>query len=527
MKPDQIKFASGALMTDQYQLTMAQLYYRFGLHETNAQFDHFFRSTPNYGIHKAGFCINAGLESVLDWFDQVVFGEEELQYLRSQKTSTGKQLFAEDFLNWLSNHFSSKAINLYAIPEGRVIHPNVPIHVVEGPLAVGQIIETGLLNIANFQILIATKAARIKHASQGQVLMEFGLRRAQSLGAIAGARAALIGGADFSSNVGASHVFGFTPKGTHAHSMVQVFMGLGESELDAFQAYADIYPDDCLLLVDTIDTLESGVPNAIRVFEKLKQSGHKPVGIRLDSGDLAHLSILSAKMLDDAGFPEVTIVLSNDLDELVIWQIITQIKEEAENYGVDPDKLIKRLSYGVGTHLITSTGNSALDGVYKLVAINHGNHWVPTLKISENVDKTLNPGNKQVWRVYDHRGKATADLVALQGEDVNREKPLELRHPTLATKHRTLEKNDIDHIEKLLVPIIRDGEIVYDLSTIEQMRVLREVDIEFLDPGVRRIMNPHIYHVSLSRKLWDLKQSMIKKTREQPSQHLEHFPGEM
>ena len=515
MKPDQIKFASGALMTDQYQLTMAQLYFRMGLHETNAQFDHFFRSTPNYGIHKAGFCVNAGLESILDWLDEVVFGEEELRYLRSQKTSAGKQLFAEDFLYWLGNRFSAKAINLYAIPEGRVIHPNVPINVVEGPLAVGQIIETGLLNIANFQILIATKAARIKHASQGQILMEFGLRRAQSLGAIAGARAALIGGADFSSNVGASHIFGFTPKGTHAHSMVQVFMGLGEGELAAFQAYADIYPDDCLLLVDTIDTLESGIPNAIRVFERLQQKGHKPVGIRLDSGDLAHLSILAAKMLNDAGFPDVIIVLSNDLDELVIWQIITQIQEEAAHYGVDPDHLIKRLSYGVGTHLITSTGNSALDGVYKLVAINRSNQWSPTLKISENVDKTLNPGNKRVWRVYDSRGKATADLVALQGEEVRTYSPLELRHPTLATKHRFLEQNEINHIEKLLVPIIHDGELVYEKPSIEQMRTLRETDIEYLDPGVRRIMNPHIYHVSISRKLWDLKQSMIKKTREQ------------
>jgi nicotinate phosphoribosyltransferase len=515
MKFDHIKHASGPLMTDQYQLTMAQLYFRMGLHETNAQFDHFYRSNPDYGVHQAGYCINAGLETVLDWLDQVVFGAEDLQYLRGQKSSTGAQLFADDFLDWLCHDFSAKAVNLYAMPEGRVVHPNVPIHVVEGPLAVGQIIETGLLNIANYQTLIATKAARIKQSGRGQLLMEFGLRRAQSLGAIAGARAALIGGADFSSNVGASHIFGFPPKGTHAHSMVQVFMGLGEGELAAFQAYAEIYPDDCLLLVDTIDTLQSGVPNAIRVFEDLRRKGHRPVGIRLDSGDLAHLSILAAKMLDDAGFPDVSIVLSNDLDELVIWQIITQIQEEAERYGVDPDKLIKRLAYGVGTHLITSTGNSALDGVYKLVAICQDDHWIPTLKISENVDKTLNPGNKRVWRVYDNRDKATADLITLQGEDVTAYSPLELRHPTLATKHRFLEQDEIDHVEKLLVPVIQNGEVVYDKPTIEHMREIRDADIEHLDPGVRRIMNPHIYHVSLSRKLWDLKQSLIKKTREQ------------
>jgi nicotinate phosphoribosyltransferase len=515
MKPDQIKIASGPLMTDQYQLTMAQLYYRMGLHETNAQFDHFYRSNPDYGVHQAGYCINAGLETVLDWLEQVVFGAEALEYLRGQRNSAGGQLFAEDFLDWLGNDFSAKAINLYAMPEGRVVHPNVPIHVVEGPLAVGQIIETGLLNIANYQTLIATKAARIKQSSRGQLLMEFGLRRAQSLGAIAGARAALIGGADFSSNVGASHIFGFPPKGTHAHSMVQVFMGLGEGELAAFKAYADIYPDDCLLLVDTIDTLQSGVPNAIRVFEDLRRKGHRPVGIRLDSGDLAHLSILAAKMLDHAGFSDVSIVLSNDLDELVIWQIITQIQEEAERYDVDPDKLIKRLAYGVGTHLITSTGNSALDGVYKLVAICQDDHWIPTLKISENVDKTLNPGNKRVWRVYDNRDKATADLIALHDEDVTAYSPLELRHPTMATKHRFLGQDEIDHVEKLLVPVIQNGEVVYDKPTIEHMREIRDLDIEHLDPGVRRIMNPHIYHVSLSRKLWDLKQSLIKKTREQ------------
>jgi nicotinate phosphoribosyltransferase len=511
MKPNDLKTATGALLTDQYQLTMAQLYFKMGLHEKEAQFDHFFRSTPDYGIHKAGYCVNAGLDTLLDWLDEAVFGQEEIEYLRSQKSSNGKQLFADDFLHWLQHNFYAKAVNLYAMPEGRVIHPNVPIHVVEGPLAVGQIIETGLLNLVNYQILIATKAARIKQAGRGQLLLEFGLRRAQGFGAIPGARAALIGGADFSSNVGASHIFGFPPKGTHAHSMVQVFMGLGEGELAAFQAYADVYPDDCLLLVDTIDTLESGVPNAIRVFEKLKRQGHQPVGIRLDSGDLAHLSIKAAKMLNDAGFPEVSIVLSNDLDELVIWQIITQIQEEAERYGVDPNSLINRLVYGVGTKLITSAGDAALDGVYKLVAICEEGKWLPTLKISENIDKTLNPGNKRVWRVYDERGKATADLISLEDEDIRAQRPLELRHPTMERKRRTLVEEDIDHIEKLLTPVIRDGEIIIERPTIEEMRKTRDQDIEALDPGVRRLMNPHIYHVSLSQKLWDLKQSLIKK----------------
>ena len=514
MNQNEMKIASGILLTDQYQLTMAQLYFRMGLHEKTAQFDHFFRSYPDYGIHNAGFCVNAGLDSLLDWLESSQFGEEEINHLKAQKTSQGNRMFQDDFLNWLKNDFSATAIKLFAIPEGRVIHPNVPVNVIEGPLAIGQIIETGLLNIINYQILVATKAARIKQSSRGHLLLEFGLRRAQGFGAIQGARAALIGGSDFSSNVGASHLFGFPPKGTHAHSMVQVFMALGEGEQAAFQAYADVYPDDCLLLVDTIDTLESGVPNAIRVFENLKQKGHKPVGIRLDSGDLAHLSVKAAKMLNDAGFPDVSIVLSNDLDELVIWQIITQIQDEAERYDVDADSLIKRLVYGVGTKLITSAGDAALDGVYKLVAIKGDDDWIPTLKISENVDKILNPGQKRVWRVYDGRGKATADLISLYGEEIDALSPLELRHPTMRRKRRILQPDQIDHVEKLLIPVINKGKITRQ-PDIEEMRRLRNSDINALDPGVLRIMNPHIYHVSLSRKLWDLKQSMVREAQDE------------
>ena len=513
MNQQQLKDASGILLTDQYQLTMAQLYYRMGLHETKAQFDHFFRSYPNYGMHQAGFCVNAGLGSLLDWMDEAVFGNREVEFLRQQRSSKGDQIFADDFLDWLQANFSPKAVNLCAIPEGRVVHPNEPIHVIEGPLAFGQIIETGLLNYVNYQTLIATKAARIKQSARGQLLLEFGLRRAQGLGAIQGTRAALIGGANFSSNVGASSVLGFAPKGTHAHSMVQVFMGLGEGELAAFKAYADIYPNDCLLLVDTIDTLESGVPNAIRVFEELKRKGHQPIGIRLDSGDLAYLSIKAAKMLNEAGFPNVSIVLSNNLDELVIWQIITQIMDEAPLYGVDPDKLIERLVYGVGTSLITSEGDAALDGVYKLVAIEQGQKWIPTLKISESTAKTLNPGNKSVWRVYDKRGKATADLIALADEDIPAQDTLDLRHPTMATKRRKLAQTDINQMEPLLEPIIQDGKIIAEREEISNMRVRREVDIACLDPGVRRMMHPHTYHVSISQKLWELKQSMTKRIK--------------
>ena len=514
MKRTDQQTAEGILFTDEYQLTMAQLYFRMGLHEKTAQFDHFFRSYPDYGTHKAGYCINAGLEWLLDWMQEAHVRDEDIAYLRAQRGQTGSPLFAEDFLTWLRQHGTFDGITMHAIPEGRVVHPNVPVTVIQGPLAMAQILETPLLNHLNYQILIATKAARMRQAGRGQLLLEFGVRRAHERGANAGARAALIGGADFTSNTGISHVLGYPPKGTHAHSMVQVFMALGGGELDAFRAYADVYPDDCLLLVDTINTLESGVPNAITVFEELRRKGHKPVGIRLDSGDLAYLSIQAARMLDSAGFSEVRIVLSNQLDELVILQILTQIQEEASRYGVDPDHLIARLVYGVGTGLITSKGDSSLDGVYKLVAVQENSKWLPAIKISETLAKTPNPGHKRVWRVYDHRDKATADLLSLDEEDPRQITPLVLHHATDYTKVRSLAQSSISRIEPLLVDVLREGKLVYDLPTIEQMREQRIADLARLDPGVQRIVNPHIYHVSLTERLWNLKQRMIEEARQ-------------
>jgi nicotinate phosphoribosyltransferase len=514
MKSSDRLTAEGILFTDEYQLTMAQLYYRMGLHEKLAQFDHFFRSYPDYGAHKAGYCVNAGLEWLLDWMEGAHFRQEDVDYLRGQTGQTGERIFADDFLNWLRKNGSFDHITMRAVPEGRVVHPNVPLTVVQGPLAIAQILETPLLNHLNYQTLIATKAARIHESGRGRLLLEFGLRRAQERGANAGARAALIGGADFTSNVGISHVLGYPPKGTHAHSMVQVFMALGEGELSAFRAYADVYPDDCLLLVDTIDTLESGIPNAIKVFEELRRQGHRPIGIRLDSGDLAHLSIRAAKMLNDAGFPDTAIVLSNQLDELVIWQIITQIEAEAQRYGVDPEHLINRLVYGVGTRLITSQGASALDGVYKLVAVWDNDEWVPAIKISETPEKTLNPGDKHVWRVYNGREKATADLLSLEDENPQEMEQILLHHLTEHTTYRTLSKDEVSGVELLLVNVLRDGELVYDLPSIEEMRERRQADLDRLDPGVRRITNPHIYHVSLTKRLWDLKQELIQAVTE-------------
>jgi len=509
--------AEGVFFTDMYQLTMAQLYFRAGMHEMDVQFDHFYRNNPDYGSHQAGFCINAGLESMLDWMLEAHFGDEEIDYLRSQRNANGDRIFHDDFLGWLRANGDFRSLSLRAIPEGRVVHPNTPLTVVQGPLAMAQILETGLLNYMNHQTLIATKAARMVESSRGGPILEFGLRRAQGRGAIEGTRGAMIGGANFSSNVGASYLLDTPPKGTHAHSMVQLFMAMGMGELGAFRAYAELYPDDCLLLVDTVDTRRSGVPNAIKVFEELKRKGHKPVGIRLDSGDQAFLAIRAAEMLNAAGFPDVSIVLSSDLDELVIWQIITQILREAPRYGLDAERVIKRLVYGVGTRLITSWGDPALGGVYKLVAIQPGTQkgdaWTSAIKISETPAKTPNPGPKRLWRLYGRRGTATADLLARLDETPGDGKPLTLRHPMDHAKYRVLDEDEITEVETLQKEILREGELVRDLPPLELIQKQRRSDIERLDPGVRRLVNPHIYHVSLTQRFWDLKQELIARTR--------------
>lgn len=514
MKATQRLLAEGILYTDMYQLTMAQLYFRRGLHERPAQFDHFFRSYPDYGEHKAGYAIYAGLEWLLDWMQTARFGEAEVTYLRGLRGSAGQRLFGDDFLGWLEREGDFRGITIRAMQEGRVVHPNVPLTIVEGPMAMAQILETPLLNYLNYQTLIATKAARVNQAGRGRMMLEFGMRRGHERGVNAGARAALIGGADYTSNVGISAVLGFDPKGTHAHSMVQAFMALGEGELGAFRAYAEVFPDDCLLLVDTINTLESGVPNAITVFEELRSKGHKPVGIRLDSGDLAYLSIQAARMLDEAGFPDTVIVLSNQMDELTIWQILTQIEHEAPDYGVDAQKLINRLVYGVGTRLITSGGDAALDGVFKLVAVQDDQgEWVPAIKISETPAKTPNPGRKQVWRVYDAAGRATADLMTLDDEQPQEAERLRLHHPLDPNRFRTLRRRQISHMEPLLVEVMRDGRVRQPSPSIEEMRARRQEDLARLDPGVKRLINPHIYHVSLSEKLFELKQRLIEEAR--------------
>jgi nicotinate phosphoribosyltransferase len=516
MSAGNLPMQPGILFTDLYQLTMAQVYFREGMHQRPALFDHFFRSYPDYGGHQAGYCISAGLAWLLEWLKQAHFGKSELDYMRSLEGRTGERLFKEDFLGWLKQAGDFSELEIMGIAEGRVVHPIAPVTVVRGPLALAQLLETALLNFLNYQTLIATKAARIHQAGRGHMLLEFGMRRGPDEGVTAGARAALIGGADFSSNVEASRLLGFAPKGTHAHSMVQAFISLGGSELEAFQAYADAYPDDCLLLVDTIDTLNSGLPNAIKIFEGLKRRGHQPMGIRLDSGDLAFLSIQATRMLLEAGFEDATIVLSNELDELSLLQILRQIEEEAPHYGLEPDAVIRRLIYGVGTRLITSQGAGALDGVYKLVGIQEHNSWHPAIKLSEVSVKIPNPGNKRLWRIYDRRGRATADMITMADEDPRQMASLELHHPSNPAAYRTLDADDIEHIEPLLELQWDHGRAVQPPSDIEQMRQRRTEDIDRLDPGVRRLINPHIYHVSLSERLWRGKNELIDSMKTRP-----------
>jgi nicotinate phosphoribosyltransferase len=505
-----LEAAAGILGTDEYQLTMAQLYFTSGLADKPARFEHFFRRYPDYGSHRAGYCVNAGLEWLVDWMGEARVGDAEIAALKAQRGRQGRPLFRDDFLEWLRSVSGFPGLSLRAIPEGRVVHAHEPLTVVEGPLAQAQILESALLNKLNYQTLVATKAARIRNAGRGRPLIEFGMRRAQDRGALAGTRAALIGGADYSSQTGISHALGCPPKGTHAHSMVQVFETLGYGEKGAFEAYAELYPDDCILLVDTINTLESGIPNAIGVFEKLKRQGRRPAGIRLDSGDLAFLSIQAARMLNAAGFPDCPIVLSNQLDELVILQILRQIEDEAAHYGVDADSLIGRLIYGAGTNLITSGGAPALDGVYKLAALCEGGSWRPSVKISETPEKTINPGLKSVWRIYDERGMATADFMAMPEEDPAKADSLVLCHPVEEAKRRTLGRNQISRLEPLLEEVMKEGRVTAVWPSLDTMRALRVEDEKRLDAGVRRLINPHVYHVSLSERLWDLKQALIR-----------------
>ncbi len=466
------------LMTDLYQLTMMYGYWKHNMQKNRAVFDLYYRKQGDVTSH----AIAAGLEQAVEYIQNLSFEEEDLQYLRSLK------LFDEPFLQELSHlRFTG---DLYAVPEGTVVFPDEPIVRVYAPIMEAQFIETALLNIINHQTLIATKAARVCQAAQGGSVLEFGLRRAQGPDAgIYGARAAIIGGCSATSNVLTGQLFGIPVKGTHAHSWVMSF----GSELEAFRAYAETFPDSCMLLVDTYDTLRSGVPNAIAVFQELRAKGCEPVGIRLDSGDLTYLSRTARKMLDDAGFPNTKIFASGDLDEDVIWNL------KAQGAQIDV--------WGVGTRLITSQDNPALGGVYKLAAEEVGGVLYPRIKISENPQKITNPGLKVLYRVYDGQSKkAVADLIALEEERYDASKPLRLFDPENTWKTMTVT----DYILRpLLVPVFSSGELVYKFPGLLDIQANAARELDSFWGEYKRLQSPHRYKVDLSQPLYDLKQRLL------------------
>ncbi len=505
----------GPLFTDMYELAMAQVYVNEGIAERRAQFDYFFRSAPDYGTHQAGYCVAAGLGPFLDWLDDLTINPDHVNALRDMHSATDAQIFGDDFLEWLAEPGRFDDIEIRAVAEGRVVHPHEPIISVTGPLAVCQLLETSLLNHLNYPTLIATKAARVVRSARGGRVLEFGMRRGPSTGVNEGTRAALIGGCVSTSNVEAAVALGRQPIGTHAHALVQAYLALagpdGDGELEAFRAMARAAPDECILLVDTVDTLSSGVPNAITVFDELRGAGHQPVGVRLDSGDLAYLSVQVAKQLDAAGYPEVSIVLSSDLDELNIWQILTQIADEAEREGMEARPIRDRLVYGVGTRLITSHGSGALNGVYKLVGIEDAaGEWTPAIKISEDPGKIPLPGRKVVWRLYDHRDVAVTDLIGLADEEPLPNEVNTVFHPSRSGVSKTIKRGDVARIEPLQSVVFSDGadHDVVDVP-VDDLATRCTTDLDHLDPGVRRLVNPHRYHVSVTERLQRLRTKLI------------------
>ncbi len=425
------KLRNLTMLTDLYELTMSYGYFKQNMHKEEAIFDMFFRKS----VGKSAYAVVAGLEQVIDYIENLGFEDEDIEYLRSLN------LFDEEFLGFLSElKFTGE---IYAMKEGEVAFPGEPLLRVKAPIIEAQLVETAILNIINHQTLIATKASRVVYAAQGDGILEFGLRRAQGPDAgIYGARAAIIGGCIGTSNVLTGQMFGISVKGTHAHSWVMSF----DSEIDSFRAYAETFPDACLLLVDTYDTLREGVPNAITVFKELREKGHKPIGIRLDSGDLAYLSKKARIMLDNAGFTDVKIFASNDLDEHIIWDL------KAQGAKIDV--------WGVGTSMITSKDNPALGGVYKLAAQTEGDEIIPKIKISDNPAKITTPGYKKIFRIYDKKNDmAIADLIALDEETIDDTKPLVIFDPNATWKKMTLTNF---YTRELLVPVFKDGKRVYD-----------------------------------------------------------------
>lgn len=471
------------LLTDLYELTMMQGYYE-NPSDQIVVFDAFYRKNPCGGA----YAVCAGLEQVIEYVRDLHFSLDDIDYLRSL------HIFNDDFLEYLRGfHFTG---DIYAIPEGTVVFPREPLLKVVAPIMEAQLVETAILNMINHQSLIATKASRVVYAAKGDGIMEFGLRRAQGPDAgIYGARAAMIGGCIGTSNVLTGQMFDVPVKGTHAHSWIMSF----PDELTAFRAYAKLYPSACILLADTYDTLGSGVPNAIRVFQEMRDAGIPLTfyGIRLDSGDLAYISKKARKMLDDAGFPDAVISASNDLDEYLIDSL--KIQGAAIT------------SWGVGTNLITSKDCPSFGGVYKLAAImdRHTGKFIPKIKLSENTEKVTNPGNKTIQRIYDKEtGKIIADLICLVDEEFDEKNSLLLFDPIETWKKTHLAPGTYT-MRELLVPIFKNGECVYESPKVMDIREYCKKEQETLWDESRRLVNPHEIHVDLSNELWHMKAQLL------------------
>ncbi|MFX1282517.1 MAG: nicotinate phosphoribosyltransferase [Promethearchaeota archaeon] len=481
-----------ALFTDLYELTMSQGYYDLNI-KKNATFDLFFRSNAFNG----GYTVACGIPLALEYLSNFKFSESDINYLREQK------MFTEEFLEYLLElRFTGK---VEGVKEGSIIFPYTPIISVTGPIIETQLVETALLNIINYSTLIATKAARIVNAARGGKIIEFGLRRAQGDSAFIGVRASLIGGCVGTSFVQGGKIWDCPIIGTQAHSWVQAF----STELESFKSYAEVFPNKCLLLIDTYDVLKSGLPNAIKVAELLQKSGKKILGIRIDSGDLAYLSVEVYREFTKAGFPNVSIVLSNELDEYTIDSIVHQIKERGnknEEEKMICTETISHLTYGVGTKLITGGHQSALGGVYKLVALNKE----PRIKVSENVTKTINPGIKKIWRISDNTGKFLVDVIGLYNETKPRSADW-VHHPIEHLKKYQLPEEI--RVEPLHEILLKNGRIKTN-ENYGSWRVAQDYckkQLRCLDSTFKRLLNPHVYKVSLTEKLYNLKLDMIKK----------------
>lgn len=472
-----------SMVTDFYEITMANGYFEHGLGDKVAVFDLFFRRVPDNG----GYALFAGLEQIIDYLQKLRFTDSDIEYLRT------KGIFSENFLQYL-RHFKFEC-DVWAVPEGTPVFPNEPVVVVRGPIIQAQFIETMLLLQINHQSLIATKAARLVRAAQGRAIAEFGTRRAQGVdAAVLGARASYIGGCAATACTIAGRSFGIPTAGTMAHSWIQSF----PSEYEAFRTYAQLYPQACTLLVDTYNTLASGVPNAIRVFDEvLKPRNIRPLAIRLDSGDIAYLSKRARKLLDDAGYDDVKIMASNALDENIITDLLLQ------DCRVD--------MFGVGENLITSKTDPVFGGVYKLAALLENGEYMPKIKVSENPEKITTPHFKKLYRFYEKdTGKAIADYICLHTEFVDGRNELTIFDPNAIWKRKTIRDFEV---RELLVPIFEKGKLVYQSPPLAEIRAYCARQLDTLWDEVKRFENPHRYYVDLSERLWNSKTQLISQYR--------------